>query len=195
MSAVGRPLRRPLPLCRAACRSLPRLQRRHSSGAATARVGFRGAIIAAGSAVAAAIAGGGFVSRFAIWSPTDVTAGTDGSRASLDVSRQAKEVVQVTYTEVDGSRRVASLDRELFDEVACRQVAALNEARGGLKERAAKALALEVDAVLSDLHGADRVRKFADWYYGYSTAYELLRVGIVAAAASLPSSLSAREEG
>jgi len=133
------------------------------------------------------------VSRFAIWSPTDVTAGTDGSRASLDVSRQAKEVVQVTYTEVDGSRRVASLDRELFDEVACRQVAALNEARGGLKERAAKALALEVDAVLSDLHGADRVRKFADWYYGYSTAYELLRVGIVAAAASLPSSLSARE--
>lgn len=45
----------------------------------------------------------------------------------------------MTYTEVDGSRRVASLDRELFDEVACRQVAALNEARGGLKERAAKA--------------------------------------------------------
>ena len=105
------------------------------------------------------------MSRFAIWSPTDVTAGvlrhlllvaareavggtsstppligTDGSRASLDVSRQAKEVVQVTYTEVDGSRRVASLDRELFDEVACRQVAALNEARGGLKERAAKVL-------------------------------------------------------
>ena len=46
----------------------------------------------------------------------------------------------MTYTEVDGSRRVASLDRELFDEVACRQVAALNEARGGLKERAAKVL-------------------------------------------------------
>ena len=110
------------------------------------------------------------MSRFAIWSPTDVTAGvlrhlllvaareavggtsstppligTDGSRASLDVSRQAKEVVQVTYTEVDGSRRVASLDRELFDEVACRQVAALNEARGGLKERAAKVLFARAD--------------------------------------------------
>ena len=77
----ARTLRRPLPLCRGACRFPPLLQRRHSSGAAAARVGFRGAI-AAGSAVAAAIAGGGFVSRFAIWSPTDVTAGVLRQSAS-----------------------------------------------------------------------------------------------------------------
>jgi len=117
----------------------------------------------------------------------------DGTRASLAaVFPQSQQLVEVAFQDVDGVSRVAVLPEGKFHEETRRQVTALNACRSGLQQRATSRLDEELGAVYAELHGS-RIARFADWYYGYTTAYELLRVGVMAAAASVPTSVSARE--
>lgn len=52
---------------------------------------------------------------------------------------------------------------------------------------------VQIDSVVAELQGPSRISSFAAWYYSYGTAYELLRIGMVAAAAAVPSGSSPRE--
>jgi hypothetical protein len=142
---------------------------------------------------AAAALGGGLLSRRMMHGADSRDSTSDQSHASLKVERQAPRLVRVQYADVDGSERLAIITTGELEAAAREQCARLHESRTALRERAASAARAEIDAVLAELQGPERISAFASWYYAYGTAYELLRVGMVAAAAALPSGRPARE--
>ena len=144
--------------------------------------------LAAGTAAATIAIG--WLARRAL--PHEVNDSRESTQAALHVFRQADTAVMVRY-EDHGDARVAYLDGKLYDDEAQRQVAVLSEARQSLQLRAAATLRSKLGEALADMHGPDRVNAFASWYYAYATSYELLRIGALAAATSLPSPTSARE--
>ena len=101
----------------------------------------------------------------------------EASRARLAVSRQAPKVVRVAYRDAEGRAHMARIDERRLHLETQRQLAALEASRPALHAEARAAANAQLDEVFARLQGDERVSLLADWYYAYTTAYELLGVG------------------
>ena len=143
--------------------------------------------------VATAAVAGGCVTRMVLRPQPEPNWSEEGSRARLAVNRQAPKVVRVAYRDAEGRPQMARVDERRLHAETQRQLAALEASRPELHAEASSAANAQLDAVLASLQGGDRVSLLADWYYAYSTSYELLRVGLAAGAMAKAGGGSARD--
>ena len=130
--------------------------------------------------VATAAVAGGCVTRMILRPKPEPNRSDEASRARLAVSRQAPRVVRVAYRDAEGRPHMARIDERRLHEETQRQLAALEASRPTLHAEASGAANAQLDAVFASLQGGERISLLADWYYAYSTSYELLRVGLSA---------------
>ena len=132
--------------------------------------------------VATAAVAGGCVTRMLLTPKPEPNRSDEASRARLAVSRQAPKVVRVAYRDAEGLAHMARIDERRLHLETQRQLAALEASRPELHAEARAAANAQLDEVFARLQGDERVSLLADWYYAYTTAYELLGVGLTAGA-------------
>ena len=178
-------LRRPVHLAKTIMRSM-------SSVPIPAGRTFSGRTVVVATAIGAV--GAGLTVRQLMKAPHDPFAGVpDGSRASIPVHSQATRVVRVLYHDKDGTPKLARIDEAEFTEEAEKRATALEQARGPLLAGSSSTLHRLLDEAFAECQGPDRIKAFANWYYGYTTTYELMRVAATAAAAAIPTTKTVRE--
>ena len=124
--------------------------------------------------VATAAVAGGCVTRMLLTPKPEPNRSDEASRARLAVSRQAPKVVRVAYRDAEGRAHMARIDERRLHLETQRQLAALEASRPALHAEAMAAANAQLDEVFARLQGDERVSLLADWYYAYTTAYELL---------------------
>ena len=97
-------------------------------------------------------------------------------RSIIPVQKEARDFV-VVVTDGDGNRQVVRLDAEELSAAAEAAAKALDGEVPALQARCRARVAAGVrEAVFADDGARAAIAAFADWYYAYATAYELLRV-------------------
>ena len=100
-------------------------------------------------------------------------------RALLPVKPQAPTFVRVVVADGAGARRVVRVDERQLAAAAATAAEALDAELPALRARSRARLDARVREAVAGCGGAGGgVDAFADWYYAYRTAFELMRVAV-----------------
>lgn len=106
----------------------------------------------------------------------------DQTAVTAGVQAQVKPKVLLTYRTKEGKRVRVLADEEQFSSFVRTQVAELEKARAVLAASAAEKLRARTAPAFSAMH--QRVDSFADWYFAWSTTYDLVAKAIMSTASN-----------
>eukprot|EP01063_Lacrimia_lanifica_P039793 TRINITY_DN8830_c0_g1_i1.p1 TRINITY_DN8830_c0_g1~~TRINITY_DN8830_c0_g1_i1.p1 ORF type:complete len:381 (+),score=99.38 TRINITY_DN8830_c0_g1_i1:87-1229(+) len=108
----------------------------------------------------------------------------DGSFAHVNIRDKLPKKIFVEYTEGDdGQTQIGIIDAEAYSEVVRRQIIRFEKARFTLKENARENLEADIEPTFKGMN--ERIPRFADWYFAYSTTYYFFSKVVTSAASNI----------
>eukprot|EP01064_Diplonema_japonicum_P013385 TRINITY_DN20944_c0_g1_i2.p1 TRINITY_DN20944_c0_g1~~TRINITY_DN20944_c0_g1_i2.p1 ORF type:complete len:389 (+),score=70.16 TRINITY_DN20944_c0_g1_i2:48-1169(+) len=119
---------------------------------------------------AGAVIGASYAGRN--WFPGGEENGTDSSKAHVSLFSRIPKKIILEYKTEDGVRKVGLVDAHKYSKLVQKQALAFEKEREFIKEAADAELTREIEKAFKPIF--NRVPRFADWYFSYSTTYYFL---------------------
>ncbi|MCP4695497.1 MAG: hypothetical protein GY862_01420 [Gammaproteobacteria bacterium] len=96
----------------------------------------------------------------------------DGSAAESGVNPQVRPTLTLLYRNENGKKVRAVVDAEKYSQFVKQHIRSLEETKARLRDQTEKQLHNGLETVFDGMR--ERVDRFADWYFAYSTTYQIL---------------------
>lgn len=96
----------------------------------------------------------------------------DQSISDTGISSQVKPQITIFYKNIDGKEVAVLADAEAYSEFVKQNISSLTEIKGRLLIQTRNQLQEGLNEIFNGVR--ERVDRFADWYFGYTTAYKIL---------------------